>query len=365
MANMEIDDYDHLVQQIYGGVFYPADWDAVLESLSEMLGFSQGCILLSGAGASATSVVRTFNTDPDFVRAYEATYSVIDPGKPHVAALRAGDWYDDGKVLQPGFKEHSAFYQEFMRPYGFRSNICANLSGSHRFLAGLSFQSMEERPGFEARIPVRALSSLISHFTKAVGLRFQFGELSRQAMLGQALVDRIRVPVMIVNARTEVLYANASADAWLSNAGAAGNGSRRQYLDKVARRLFDGVQAFTVLKIAGWAMPSEACLVGLPIARAHPLAHLSDEPLGMLIVHERGGADTAGASVMAELYGLSKAEQRVVAAWAHHDCVAATAEELHVSIETVRTQLKSVFAKTGCDGQIDLARLLGHLSLLM
>lgn len=363
---MEIDAQDRLVQQIYGGVFYPAEWDAVLEALSEMLGFSQGCILLSETGESATSVIRTFNIDPDFVREYETTYSGIDPGRPHVAALGAGDWYDDGKVLRSGFKEHSAFYQEFMRPYGFRSNICANLSSSARFLAGLSFQSTEERPGFREKIPERTLSSLISHFTKAVGLRFQFGELSRRAMLGQALVDRIRVPVMIVNARPDVLYANASADAWLSNAGATGhNGARRQCLDKVARRLFDGAQAFTVLKIAGWTMQSEARLVGLPIARAHPLAQLSDEPLAMLIVHERGNADAAGAAVMAELYGLSKAEQRVVAAWAHHNCVATTAEELHVSIETVRTQLKSVFAKTGCDGQVDLARLLSHLSLLM
>lgn len=362
---MEIDAYDHLVQQIYSGVFYPAEWDAVLETLSEMLGFSQGCILLSETGESATSVIRTFNADPDFVREYETTYSVMDPGKPHVAALRTGDWYVDAKVLQPGFKEHSAFYQEFMQPYGFRSNICANLSSNARFLAGLSFQSMEEKPGFEERIPERALSSLISHFTKAVGLRFQFRELNRRAMLGQALVDRLGVPVMIVNARTDVLYANASADAWLSNAGAMGTGSRRQCLDKVARRLFDGVGAFTVLKIAGWTMPSEAFLVGLPIARAHPLAQLSDEPLGMLIVHERGGPETAGASVMAEVYGLSKAEQRVVAAWAHHDCVGATAEELHVSVETVRTQLKSVFAKTGCDSQIDLARLLSRLSLLV
>lgn len=58
------------------------------------------------------------------------------------------------------------------------------------------------------------------------------------------------------------------------------------------------------------------------------------------------------------LFGLSAAEARVAAGIVEGLPVPALAERLHVSVHTVRTQLKSVFAKTGAQRQSDLVRML-------
>ena len=59
-----------------------------------------------------------------------------------------------------------------------------------------------------------------------------------------------------------------------------------------------------------------------------------------------------------QLYGLSRAEARVVALLAQGYKLDATAESLGLVYETVRKHLKQVFDKTGCDRQAELVRLL-------
>ena len=64
------------------------------------------------------------------------------------------------------------------------------------------------------------------------------------------------------------------------------------------------------------------------------------------------------AEVLQGLFDLTPAEARVARAIAERRTVEAIAGMLGVSRETVRTQLKSVLAKTGMARQADLAALL-------
>jgi DNA-binding CsgD family transcriptional regulator len=237
-------------------------------------------------------------------------------------------------------------------------------------MAGLSFQSEKRTYCFDGALPQRQLSSLIAHFRKAVELRFAFDKISRKALLGQKLVDRINAPVLIVNGQAEVLYANASGEAWLANSGSfatkeAAGFFRKQLVLEVVKQLFAQSHAVAMSSPPNGADGCASVLVGLPITRAHALGQHEDEPLGMLVVHEPGRGHTNGAAIFGQLYGLTRAEQRLLVTWACHGSVRAAAEELNVSVETVRTQIKSVLAKTGCDRQIDLAKLVSQLGLLM
>lgn len=367
---MNPDTHELLVQTIYAGVLVPSEWDKALAKLSEVLGFSQGCILLGETVQGGTSVVRSYNIDPAFTQQYEETYSVIDPGKRFVAGMAPGTWYFDDRHLSPDFKRSNAFYQEFMAPYGFTSNICAALYCNESGMAGLSFQSEQRTYCFDGTLPQRQLSSLVSHFRKAVELRFAFDKLSRKALLGQKLADRISAPVLIVNRQAEVLYANASGEAWLANSGSSATKEpagffRKPLVLEAVKQLFAQSHAVAISSPPNGTDGCASVLVGLPITRALPLGQHADEPLGMLVVHERGRGHTNGAAIFGQLYGLTRAEQRLLVTWASHGSVRAAAEKLNVSVETVRTQIKSVLAKTGCDRQIDLANLVSQLGLLM
>ena len=66
----------------------------------------------------------------------------------------------------------------------------------------------------------------------------------------------------------------------------------------------------------------------------------------------------AAGGLLQGLFDLSPAEARVACGIAERQTIEAIADELGVSRETVRCQLKSVLAKTGTKRQLDLALLL-------
>ena len=66
--------------------------------------------------------------------------------------------------------------------------------------------------------------------------------------------------------------------------------------------------------------------------------------------------------VLRRIYGLTRAESQVAMRVLNGDGLAPIAEELSVSLTTVRTHLQRIFDKTGTHRQAELVRLLLTLS---
>jgi DNA-binding CsgD family transcriptional regulator len=66
--------------------------------------------------------------------------------------------------------------------------------------------------------------------------------------------------------------------------------------------------------------------------------------------------------LLRDVLGLTQAEAALAAELAAGATLAAAARARGISLETARTQLKSVLGKTGCARQQDLARLLARLA---
>lgn len=82
---------------------------------------------------------------------------------------------------------------------------------------------------------------------------------------------------------------------------------------------------------------------------------------GVLLVVTDPTRGTPDAAMLQRLLALTPAEAGLAAKLATGVTLAAAATRRGIGLETVRTQLKSVLAKTDCDGQADLARLLARL----
>src|SRR5262249_48420297 len=68
--------------------------------------------------------------------------------------------------------------------------------------------------------------------------------------------------------------------------------------------------------------------------------------------------------ILMQLFGLTAAEARLALELGAGASLEQAAERFAVSINTVRTQLRQVLAKTDSKRQADLVRLLSHLDLL-
>lgn len=367
---MDFETYDRLVRKAYAGVTTKAEWDSLLAELCLVLHVEQASLLLSARSEIPTYVMHDFNVDPRFMADYESYYCSVDPGKPFVSMISTGDWYVDDEWLGKTEKAKSEFYQDFLRPYGFTANLCTPLANDSKILAGLSVQCTADQHDLRSNLAVDGLKPFLAHFSKAVELHFQFDKLLEQISFGKELADKIHSAVMVVSSSEEIVYANSRAEQFfcLSRSASSKKITPNVHGNSVhtaVRNLFCADRK-TITRISHCenANTRELFLIGLPIARDHSLASEAFESYGVFVLHDPYQTKTAGAHLLREIYGLSMAEERLITRWAEKKSLSSAAVELNVSIDTVRTQIKSIFAKTGCKGQADLADLLCKLGAI-
>lgn len=180
------------------------------------------------------------------------------------------------------------------------------------------------------------------------------------------------MPLFIVNAAGRQLYANRRAERWLEQQGtptfdsgsavgthALGQNIRRQVSRICAERggMDPAFETAVVEKASGTAM------VGLPLPLAHAAPFGMHEPVCLLLVVVQALHDNEqAADIIADFFGLTRAEHRLVHALSRSSSVVQAAALLGVAHATARTQLASVFLRTGCGTQAELARLLTGLA---
>jgi len=188
--------------------------------------------------------------------------------------------------------------------------------------------------------------------------------------LQAALIDQLAVGIVITDWRRRVVSYNRAAHEMLSECGLMGT------LDAMLRETS--------------ANGHRSIAAAIDVALHHPTSDLTDAvgyfqvdlpPQGpalrgyaIRLVGVAGGSETRqadGAAIfvhdperrapterhLRRMFHLTAAEARVASLIVEGYPVAEAAEELHISVHTVRTQLKSIFAKTGVSRQTDLIRI--------
>lgn len=206
--------------------------------------------------------------------------------------------------------------------------------------------------------PAQRVRGLLPHLRRALA-RYWQGEIARlTAAQPVDFLEWIGTGTLLLDAGGRIVRANARARALIeryplltapANAGA----EHRRTLAQAVRRALAGETAtlrFSAQEHAEWLI-----LRLLPLRAAHPFT-----PDARVIVHLLDPAETIerGIAAMAQHYRLSPAERRVLALLADDRPARAIAEQLAISIATVRTHLRNLFIKTGTASQRELLRLL-------
>ena len=96
----------------------------------------------------------------------------------------------------------------------------------------------------------------------------------------------------------------------------------------------------------------------------HPeetMAMFGGAPRAILLVHRLDGEVRLDPLIISHAFGLTPAEAQVAATLVSGQTIAQIAKSRHVSVETVRSQVRSICAKVGVSRQADLARVLTQL----
>lgn len=313
-------------------------------------------------------------TRPETAIDYIRDYHHRNPRMAPAMALSGDQWMHCHEHFNDEFVRGSAFYQDFLIPHGGRYLSATKLIDDDRFVVMFgAFRGVGAKPLGAAE--VEAFERLRAHFRGALQIYSELREVQLEAAAGRHMLDRLGRPILVIDEQRGIRHANAAAMRLLAESpllrrdGPYLRCVRRpddeRLVELVHRQLSPGhadslaQRQVLRLKRSPGEPPVLLFLIRLrPVESMHVLGRV---PVAIVIYHEAGQSIEIDPLVIGEAFDLTPAEARVAAMLAQGITPDAIAQGRQVAGATVRTQIRSVYAKLGITRQADLIRYLVEL----
>lgn len=325
---------------------------------------------------SVRRLTQTANYTIDLIEAHRAHFHKCDVWAEGARTRALSTVFMSSELIPDAEFEGTEFFQDFARKLGIFYVV-----GSVSLIAGddlCVFGIHRPRSGEEYDEEDKArVARLLPHLERALQTRVRLHDagIERQAALDA--LERSATGTLVVSREGRILYANRLAEALLSQADAVCTfGGRLATADRPATERLTQLIRGAVDTAAGSGGSAGGAVV---VRRSDRL------PLTLLVAPFRPAHDGFGAPVPAailfirdpeqatparialqELFGLTAAEASLAAALAHGKSLDEIATGQGITLNTARSYLKSVLAKTGTNRQAQLvALILGSVAALV
>ncbi|MGZ8156115.1 MAG: helix-turn-helix transcriptional regulator [Burkholderiales bacterium] len=363
-------DPDTLIDSIYAAVAEPV---RLKEALGRIVAAVNACgAHLVGVDRKTREVVLSSITGlPSLGEVdYNERYARVDPRLPICFHARVGEWISCHEYLPQAFVDENEFFQDFYVPYGCRFMSAVKLVDNDRWAAILGVHRGVRQQPLPAEA-FRLLNRLTPHLQRALGLIEKSARLQTQRSVIKATLDGLAHGALVCDTRGQIYVANDPALALLAD----GDGlSLRE--DRIwAHEARAQARLTELLSQSGHSSTAGATQV----QRALAVPRLSRLPsyqlifrkvesqrsafafegqwLWSVLISDPNGAKVPTALALAVLYDLTPAEARLATLVTKGYTPERVAEEHCANLATVRSQLSSLFSKTGTRHQAELVRL--------
>jgi DNA-binding CsgD family transcriptional regulator len=380
--------YDDVVSGIYDAALNPERWPAQLRAIAEMMGASRTMMHSYARTHAEGGFVFSHNLPCAALTKFDARFLHEDP---FVLAATRRELLNDGLTVRGSdlvaddVLLKTAFYKALWEPLQIRHSVSGVVfasSDARKQPTALSlFRSPAEGAFGPAELDVA--NRLVRHLSRALGVMFHLRDLEWRVASSLAAIDRLRAAVVLIDYRKAVRYRNRAADLFFAAPDSVVRCSWQgvmhvlslppglQALERSFQRLLDRAVEPAVADPAEHF--SEAFVVPLPdgrpgcVVHAAPLAEGQPflplaQGCGIVLIYDLHGARQIAPECLRALFGMTPAESRAALEVLQGGTAADMAGRLGVSVNTLKTQMKEVFAKCGAARQVDLLKLLLSLS---
>lgn len=305
---------------------------------------------------------------------YLRFYHRIDPRLEKHMPAAVGQWISCEDHFDDAFVERSPFYQDYLIPMGGRYLYGTKLHDDESSTVLIGHLSKVGNPPL-SREEKSAFARLSTHFGKALDIK-QALEVNAGALsVGAELLEKMRQPMILVDNQRRITYRNRNAADLLRK-----NDLVYESEGTLACRDSDSDLELTIaLRQLGLVPISnhgdQATVHDRRVVRlrrrdgkgiAGTLLALRPEstmggfgqvPQALFTVFEPGTVLDIDPFILSMTFDLTPAEARLAARIVNGQSTEECAKELDVKMSTLRSQLISIYSKTGASGQADLVRL--------
>jgi DNA-binding CsgD family transcriptional regulator len=368
-----------VIGEIYDTTLDPARWVGALETITGFMHGTASVLASEDIGGGPGSFYYSWGDDPKYSELYRAKYANINPSVvPLALTAKPGEVCSISTVIPYDEFLQSRLYKEWAKPQDYGDVTTILIEKSARSFAHLAVghHGKNSPVGEETRKRMRLLAP---HVCRAVAIS-KVIELSKfeAAMLADT-IDSLTAAVFLLQEDGRIAHANASGNAILMEGHLFQqvNGTL-QASDLQARRslhaaLVHAAEGDTGLGSQGIAIPLAssdgeryvAHILSLTSGARKKTGHLYRAAVAMF-VHKATLHRPTLIEAVATQFKLTPSELRVLFAIIEVGGAPQVANVLGIALDTVKTHLKRVFAKTGTNRQVDLVKLIvGYMNPLI
>jgi DNA-binding CsgD family transcriptional regulator len=356
---------DQAAAALYDTLLEESAWEVALTCVASLFSASAVSVFEFDPRLNAPVRFRNLAHDEGSRQRYVDYRHSLDLGRNNGLATPVERWLADETMLTPAAGSSCEYLHDFARPAGVGWvagwRMYANPDSVMYF--GLQRPSEAECFGQEG---VAAFEALKPHLIRFARLRERLDAAARSATLAQASLDNLSCGVLVVGADLRLRFANEYAQLVLRQGSALVERlsqvrGRSRYDDDHLCRIVRSACAKPgkcdgfLAHLFGEDVPPVA-VMAVPLPATYAPAFVSPGPHCLLVFD--GSASTRGRTgLLRSLFGLTYAEAELMTAIANGESLAEFSDRRHISLETARTQLRSVFAKTGANSQARLVKL--------
>ncbi|QHI96738.1 hypothetical protein GT347_01255 [Xylophilus rhododendri] len=394
MSSLRFSEYDKLIHRIYDAALAPTNWPVVLEELATMLKASHGLLYTPMHAPSHGGLLFPHNLPQKALDLWAVQSPAEDPFVAEASARRMFDGVEGtvirGSELVPFEKiSNTKFYRLLWEPIGIGkvcSGLVFNSSDAHKIPTVLALYRRPSDPDFDDET-VGLMKGLLAHISRSLGVMFHLRDSQLQAATTLAAINRLPAAVMLLDKHHYLKFTNLAAQKFLAKGDPvsveyAGPDTQRivlpPRLDSYSARFQEYLAGTLKTSMSDAAehfsnslfLPGDAGAPGC-VLHAAPFFGQSafegrtnqDTATTIVIAYDFTDAGTVDPDVLCRTFGTTPAEACAAIECLRGGSYSKMAERLGISQNTLKNQLKAVYAKTGTKRQTDLLKLLLALAI--
>lgn len=363
----------NVIDELYAGVLDHARLSSALGRVAQLTGASGGQLYTHYHGEDNPRFAVFSNIDLEALRRIDgqsakamAQYALQIP-LGHAQAI-ASMWPIEEM-------KRSAFYNDILEKLDILHGA-AGLVVRNPDYYGLVSLNRSQNAGPFSDEQFGALRVLVPHFRNILQITNAMDALSLARGALAAALDSLSDGVVLTDNKGRAIYLNRAAERIIaSNDGFSIKGGHlaadvvddERALHRVIGQATrnqdaDSFQRGGTCMIARPSGAPPWLVLATPCGDVHALAVAPLSPACTVLIRDQSRHDRDGMGRLRQIFGLTLQEAKVALAVAEGGGLTEAAEELGLSVLTVRNHLQRVFAKTGASRQAELARLVAMLA---
>lgn len=356
-----------LVGRIYDAALEPRRWRSFVDDLADLYSGAAAITTQDSLGVAA-HISAASGIDPSFARSYEAYYVGKRPWGSRVSRVAIGEIFTPRTLFDQNEYERTEYFNDWLKPQGIYYLSSYALAKDGPGTTFLTLSRGQGRGDF-ATAELQIAGGLVPHLQRALEMhRRLFAVTQQRDLLAQGL-EGLGIGAILVDLDSRIRFANSIAETFLCRGdGLIARQERLLAKTPIVTNTLHRLIRAAARTGAGLGRASggvlalgrpdgsylHALICPFPMNKVDWAGRLM--PSALIFVSDATRNVVLRPSHLQQLYGLTRAEAKLMSALASGKTLDEYVEEAGIGRTTAKTQLQRIFMKTDWHRQSDVVR---------